>query len=207
MRQLTIQFVLGMSLIRGKFMKETIKISDDRKWQVVVSCDRNYDGMFFYGVKTTGIFCRPSCKSKTPIRGNVIFFDNAAEAIEKGFRPCKRCCPDKIAFEPDLELIKRAKNIFDLDYNKQVNLNNVSKKIGISKNHLIRIFKKHTSITPIQYISKIRVDEAKRLLSEGDKSIIEVAYESGFKSLANFYKCFKEHTGYTPNKYRRGDDS
>lgn len=187
-------------------MKEIIKISDDEKWQAVVSCDRNYDGIFFYGVKTTGIFCRPSCKSKTPLRGNVIFFDNAAEAIEKGFRSCKRCCPNKIVFEPDLELIKRAKNIFDVDYNKQVNLSNVSRQLGISKNHLIRIFKKYTGTTPVQYIARIRIDEAEKLLSEGDKSIIEVAYEAGFKSLSNFYKCFKEHTGCTPNKHRRGDD-
>ena len=188
-------------------MKETIRISDDEKWQAVVSCDRNYDGMFFYGVKTTGIFCRPSCKSKTPIRGNVTFFNNAAEAIEKGFRSCKRCCPDKLVFEPDLELIKRAKYIFNVDYSGKINLNNISKKLGISKNHLIRIFKKYTGTTPVQYIAKIRVDEAKKLLSEGERSIIEVAYESGFKSLSNFYKCFKEHTGYTPNKHRKiGED-
>lgn len=187
-------------------MKEIIKISDDEKWQTVVSCDRNYDGIFFYGVKTTGVFCRPSCKSRTPIRGNVIFFDDSAEAVKQGFRPCKRCCPDKIVFEPDLELIKRAKDILDVDYNNQINLSDISKQLGIGKNHLTRIFKKYIGSTPMQYISKLRIAEAKKLLDERNKSIIEVAYESGFKSLSNFYKCFKEHTGCTPSKHReRGD--
>lgn len=94
-------------------MKESIKIQDMEKWQAVASCDSKYDGMFFYGVKTTGIFCRPSCKSRTPIRANVIFFDNVVNAIEAGFRSCKRCCPDKIVFEPDLELVKKVNHIIN----------------------------------------------------------------------------------------------
>jgi AraC family transcriptional regulator of adaptative response / methylphosphotriester-DNA alkyltransferase methyltransferase len=98
-------------------MKESIRILDIEKWQAVISCDSNYDGIFFYGVKTTGIFCRPSCKSKTPLRGNVIFFDNIANALEIGLRPCKRCCPDKVVFQPELELVKEAKGIFDVGYN------------------------------------------------------------------------------------------
>lgn len=184
-------------------MKEPIRISDNEKWQAVVSCDRSYDGIFFYGVKTTGIFCRPSCKSKTPIRDNVAFFDSAAKAIELGFRPCKRCCPDKIVYEPDLELIKKAKDMFDADYNKEIQLKHISKQLGVSKNHLIRLFKQHIGITPTQYISKIRVKKAEKLLNKRDISILEVSYAAGFKSLSNFYKCFKEHTGHTPNEHRK----
>ena len=188
-------------------MKEPIVISDNEKWQAVVSCARSYDGIFFYGVKTTGIFCRPSCKSKTPVRGNVIFFDNPGEAMENGLRPCKRCCPDKIVFEPDLELIQRAQDIFDAAYNEKVDLSLVSKLLGVSTNHLTRLFKQHIGLTPIQYISNPRVDKAEELLNQRDKSILEIAYATGFRSLSNFYKCFKEKTGYTPNEHRksRGD--
>ena len=188
-------------------MKESIKIHDMEKWQAVESCDSKYDGMFFYGVKTTGIFCRPSCKSKTPIRANVIFFDNVANAIEAGFRPCKRCCPDKIVFEPDLELVKKAKDIFDAGYNKTIKLNDISKHLGVSTNHLIKLFKQHSGVTPIQYIAKIRVDKATELLNKRDINILDIAYMTGFKSLSNFYKCFKQQTGYTPNGHRKNRDN
>ena len=88
-------------------MKKLMRISDNEKWQALISCDKDYDGLYFYGVKTTGIFCRPSCKSRMPIRDNVIFFHNSRKAIEMGFRPCKRCRPDQVDFEPNLELIKK----------------------------------------------------------------------------------------------------
>ena len=185
-------------------MKELIRISDNEKWKAVASCDRSYDGIFFYGVKTTGIFCRPSCKSKTPVHGNATFFHSAASAIEAGFRPCKRCCPDKIVFEPDLELMKKTKAILEADYNKQVDLQQISKQLGVSTNHLIKIFKRHNNLTPTQYIIKIRIDKASELLNQTDINILEIAYMTGFKSVSNFYKCFKEHTGHTPNEYRKG---
>ncbi|MDP4127147.1 MAG: Ada metal-binding domain-containing protein [Bacillota bacterium] len=185
-------------------MKEHSGISDNEKWQAIASCDRTYDGILFYGVKTTGIFCRPSCKSKTPIRDNVTFFDNTAKAIESGFRPCKRCCPDKVVFEPDLELFNKTKDIFDAGYNKQIDLSYISKHIGVSKNYLIRLFKQYSGLTPTRYILKIRVDKAKELLNRRDDiSILEIAYTVGFKSLSNFYKCFKEQTGYTPKELRK----
>lgn len=188
-------------------MKECTTISDIEKWEAVISCDRKYDGLFYYGVKTTGIFCRPSCKSKTPIRENVIFFDNAAEALDEGFRPCKRCCPDKVDFQPDSELVEKAKNIFHTYFNKQVELSDISKQLGVSVNHLSKLFKQHTKLTPTQYIIKLRVEKAKELLKKSDKNIVEISFETGFKSLSNFYKCFKEETEFTPSEYRksRGD--
>jgi AraC family transcriptional regulator of adaptative response / methylphosphotriester-DNA alkyltransferase methyltransferase len=106
-------------------MKESSRITDDEKWQAVVSCDKRYDGIFFYGVKTTGIFCKPSCKSKTPVRDNVVFFDHTAGAIENGFRSCKRCCPDKVFFDPELEFVRRAKDVFDSEYNHQIDVSHI----------------------------------------------------------------------------------
>lgn len=152
-------------------MKELIIISDSEKWKAVISCDRSYDGMFFYGVKTTGIFCRPSCKSKTPVHENVFFFNKVSSAIEAGFRPCKRCCPDKIVFEPNLELLKKTKAMLEADYNKQLNLRQISKELGVSTNHLIKIFKQHNRLTPSQYIVKVRIDKASELLNQTDIKI------------------------------------
>ncbi|MBP2637470.1 MAG: AraC family transcriptional regulator [Firmicutes bacterium] len=190
-------------------MKDSSRISDDRKWQAVVNCDRNYDGIFFYGVKTTGIFCKPSCKSKTPVRENVNFFAHTAEALKHGFRPCKRCCPNKDVFEPELELVGQAKDIINADYNQQIDISYIAKQLGVSKNHLIRLFKRHSEFTPTQYFTKVRVGKARELLDQEDLSILELAYAVGFKSLSNFYKCFKEQTGRTPHEYRkrRDDDS
>jgi len=178
-------------------------ISDFEKWQAVVSCDKKYDGIFYYGLNTTRIFCRPSCKSKTPTQDNVVFFDNAAQAMASGFRPCKKCCPDKIVYEPELEIIKKAMDLFNETYNQQVNLEYASRQLGVSINHLIKIFKKHIGLTPFQYISKMRIDRAKMLLKQGDISILEIAYSVGYESLSTFYRCFKDQTGYTPNEYRK----
>lgn len=186
-------------------MKEPSKISDCEKWQAVINCDRRYDGIFFYGVKTTGIFCKPSCKSKTPHRDNVVFWGNPAIAMECGFRACKRCRPEKAIFEPDLELLKKTKDIFDAKYSEQVELNLISKQLGVSKSHLIRLFKLHSGLTPTQYIAKVRVDKAVELLNQTDMNILEIAYAVGFKSLSNFYKCFKEQTGHSPKEHRKSE--
>jgi AraC family transcriptional regulator of adaptative response / methylphosphotriester-DNA alkyltransferase methyltransferase len=190
-------------------MKDSSRISDNKKWNAVVSRDKNYDGIFFYGVKTTGIFCKPSCKSKTPVRENIIFFAHTTAAMEQGFRPCKRCCPNKEVFEPELELVKKAKDIIDTGYNRRIDISYIAKQLGVSKNHLIRLFKRHSDFTPNQYITKMRVDKALELLDQEEASILEIAYAVGFKSLSNFYKCFKEKTGHTPNEHRkkRDDDS
>jgi AraC family transcriptional regulator of adaptative response / methylphosphotriester-DNA alkyltransferase methyltransferase len=75
-------------------LKTTGQISDNDKWQAVIECDKSYDGLFFYGVVTTGVFCRPSCRSKSPLRNNVLFFNGLDDAVKAGFRPCKKCRPD-----------------------------------------------------------------------------------------------------------------
>jgi AraC family transcriptional regulator, regulatory protein of adaptative response / methylphosphotriester-DNA alkyltransferase methyltransferase len=183
-------------------MLKVIQVSDDEKWRAVVNCDKSYDDLFLYGVTTTGIFCRPSCKSKTPVRTNVVFFKNATIAIKAGYRPCKRCCPDKI-FEPDLELIKEATDFFNTNFSKEIDLKYFSKRLGISPNHLVKLFKEHNGITPAQYITKLKVNKAVELLGQKDFNILEIAHMTGFISLSNFYKCFKEQIGLAPGECRK----
>ncbi|MGI6585523.1 MAG: bifunctional transcriptional activator/DNA repair enzyme AdaA [Lutisporaceae bacterium] len=184
-------------------MGEYFLISDNEKWQAVVNCDKGYDGLFFYGVKTTGIFCRPSCRAKTPARENVVFFDNAVNAIGEGFRPCKRCRPDEAVFEPNLELVNKVKDIIEANFDKPIDINYISKQLGVSTNHLIRLFKQNSGHTPTHYITKLRVSKSVELLEQADKNIIEIAYMTGFNSLSNFYKHFKEQIGQAPNEYRK----
>lgn len=187
-------------------MKDAASISDNEKWQAVVNCDKSYDGSFFYGVRTTGIFCRPSCRAKTPARANVVYFDKAEDAAEEGFRPCKRCCPDKASFEPDIELANKAKAMLDKSCDRPVELRRISAQLGVSMNHLERLFRKHIGLTPTQYITGVRVGKALEQLEKSDGKILEIAYTSGFNSLSYFYKCFKQQTGYTPEEYRRNGD-
>lgn len=182
-------------------MRKAMQISDNEKWKAVIECDKSYDGLFLYGVKTTGIFCRPSCRAKTPVRGNVVFFDNCANAIDSGLRPCKKCCPEREVFEPDLELVKKAKDIFDAGYAGPIKINQAARQLGVSNNHLARLFKKQYGLTPTQYITGLRVDKAAELLRQPETSILEVAYLTGFKSLSGFYKNFKDQTEYTPKEY------
>ncbi|MDF2571462.1 MAG: AraC family transcriptional regulator [Sporomusa sp.] len=184
-------------------MENPVISADDDKWQAVISCDESSDGLFFYGVKTTGVFCRPSCRSRTPLRENVVFFNASDQAVMAGFRPCKKCRPDMVVFEPDLELVRKAIEIFDQNYNQQLYVNVISQQLGVSAAHLAKLCKQHIGLTPAQYVLKLRVEKAVKLIEQTNNTIIEIAHMTGFRSLSNFYKFFKEQVGHTPNKYRR----
>lgn len=186
-------------------MKNNRMIHDEEKWEAIVNCDKQYDGLFYYAVKTTGIVCKPSCRAKTPLRENTLFFNNISDAIEEGFRPCKLCRPDIIEYnyEPNKELVESVKEKLNKNYSGIIDLKAISYEVGISTSHLTRLFKESYGISPIRYIVKLRVAKAAELLEWSDTSILEIAYATGFKTLSNFYKSFKEQTGYTPNEYRR----
>ncbi|WP_346891693.1 bifunctional transcriptional activator/DNA repair enzyme AdaA [Clostridium sp. UBA3887] len=182
-----------------------IVISEDEKWNAVISCNKYYDGLFYYAVKTTGICCRPSCKAKTPLKENILFFNSVDDAIKAGFRPCKLCRPDikEHNFEPNRELIEKVKEKLIQNYNKPINFRFISKEFGVSISHLTRLFKEYTGLTPNEYVSQIRINKAMQLLSKSNDTILEIAYDVGFKSLSNFYKCFKQHAGIAPKEYRK----
>lgn len=179
-------------------------LSED-KWEAVVNCDKRYDGLFYYAVKTTGIFCRPSCKAKPSLKKNTLFFDSVDKALKEGFRPCKMCRPDikESIYEPNKEIMKKTREILNNSYNKAPNLSNIAHELGFSDSHLIRLFKKYYGLTPNEYIIKMKVEKSMELLYQTDLDIITIAYEVGFKSLSNFYKFFKEYAGYTPKEYRK----
>jgi AraC family transcriptional regulator of adaptative response / methylphosphotriester-DNA alkyltransferase methyltransferase len=125
------------------------------------------------------------------------------EAMKAGFRPCKKCRPDKEVFEPEWELVSKAKIIFDKEYDSVTDMNSTAKQLGVSTNYLTRLFKKQLGLTPTQYIAGLRINKAGELLEHTEKDILEIAYMTGFKSLSSFYKCFREKTGHTPKEHRR----
>ncbi|WP_325276958.1 Ada metal-binding domain-containing protein, partial [Romboutsia sp.] len=106
-------------------------MSDEKKWKSVIENNADSDGKFFYAVRTTKIFCKPSCKSRAPLRNNVIFFDSKQQAIGAGYRPCKRCRPDLLEFCPSEKLTQNAKDIIDKYFVDTDELNKQIQKLGV----------------------------------------------------------------------------
>ncbi|MDR3073587.1 MAG: helix-turn-helix domain-containing protein [Deltaproteobacteria bacterium] len=173
------------------------------KWEAVIHCDERYDALFFYAVRSTGIFCRPSCKSRSPTQRNVLFFDTREEAVAAGFRPCKRCRPELLDFRPLEELAERTRNIIDACFSQRDQLAEAMKNLGVTRNYLIATFRRRFRVTPWQYKNALLAERARKMLSDSDEPIISIALGSGFESLSAFYAFFKKQTGTTPNQYRR----
>lgn len=125
----------------------------EEQWQAILQNDAAYNEKFFYAVKTTGIFCRPSCKSKAPNRENARIFQNAEQALESGFRPCKRCKPTGERL-PDKEWVVVMTEYIDKHYHEPLTLETLAEVCHGSPYHLHRTFKKVTGITPVDYIQQ-----------------------------------------------------
>lgn len=172
-------------------------------WQAVLNNDADYDGVFFYAVKTTGIYCRPSCKSKPPKRENICFFETSEQAQKAGFRPCKRCRSDLIDYQPMKQIAEDVKNKIEKVYREQMALNQELNGIGVSGRRIADIFKEEYGMTPKAYADCLRLEEAKNLLLKTDMKIIDIAYSVGFGSLSAFYHFFKKESRMTPSAYRK----
>jgi len=188
-------------------MEDLKVLNENKKWQAVAQCISEYDGQFFYGVRTTGIFCRPSCRSREPKRENVEFFDSAREAASSGFRPCKRCRPDLLKYDPDEEVVRKIKAIIDAHYSDRERIDSGFKSLGISRNHMSGIFRKKYGMTPAKYAGTVRDARAAELLEASGRSIMEIALQSGFQSLSSFYELFRKEKGMTPQEYRKSKAS
>ena len=178
-------------------------MTQEEMWKAVTQNDAACDGVFFYAVGSTGIYCRPSCKSKLPKRENVRFFDTAQEAQAAGFHPCKRCRSDLAAYEPARETAQKAKRLLDELFCTQCNLNAELRHLGLSPRRMAEIFREEYGVTPSEYANNLRLDEAKRLLVQSDDRIIDIAYAIGFGGLSSFYRFFKNGTGLSPAAYRK----
>src|SRR5271155_3327992 len=172
-------------------------------WDAVAARDRSMDGVFFYAVMSTGIYCRPSCPSKRPHRENVVFF-RAREAAERaGFRPCKRCKPDSAdQRDPNAQLIEKVCRYIDTHPDDPVTLETLGRALGISPFYLQRTFKAVTGITPRAYADSRRLTSLKAGLREGH-SVTRSLYDAGYGSSSRLYERASSQLGMTPSRYRK----
>ncbi len=172
--------------------------------------DPAYDGRFFTGVRTTGIYCRPVCPVRPAHPRNVCFFPSAAAAEAAGFRPCLRCRPETAPFCPawrgSRTTVERAARLIAeegaLD-GEGATVEMLAARVGVGARHLARLFAKHLGATPSQVAKTARVQRAKRLLDETDRPMTEIALLAGFRSLRRFNAVFTEVYGRSPTEIRR----
>ena len=172
-------------------------LTTDRMYKALLDKDSKYEGLFFVGVKTTGIFCRPTCRAKKPKKENVEFFNTSREAIVHDYRPCKVCEPmQKPGATPDYIQTLLSK----LGENPAVKFKDYDlRKKGIDPSQIRRWFKKHHGITFHAYQRMLRINTAFKKIQNGEP-VSSVAYESGYDSLSGFNDSFKSVIGHSPTK-------
>jgi AraC family transcriptional regulator of adaptative response/methylated-DNA-[protein]-cysteine methyltransferase len=162
--------------------------------------DARQDGRFVFAVRTTGIYCRPSCPSRRPRRGSVEFFSDPKQAERAGYRACLRCKPTEISAQA--RAVTRARQLLD-EAEGVLTLGQLSKRVGISPFHLQRLFKRATGLSPREYQSARRMQQVKRGLRKGD-DVTTALYDAGFGSPSRLYEKAHQQLGMTPGAYRRG---
>ena len=175
----------------------------DPRWAAVVARDREADGTFYYSVATTGVYCRPSCPSRLAKPENVRFHATRADAERAGFRPCRRCKPDR----PSLAE-QRARTVADIcrvieDAETPPSLEDLANRAGLSPFHFHRVFKAVTGLTPKAYAAAHRARRVRSGLDRG-RTVTEAIYDAGFNSSGRFYEASDRLLGMTPSSYRAG---
>jgi AraC family transcriptional regulator of adaptative response/methylated-DNA-[protein]-cysteine methyltransferase len=178
--------------------------SADRFWLAIENRDAGFDGLFYYGVRTTGVFCRPACPSRRPRRANVSYFALPEAARAAGFRACLRCRPEGASLrDPQAELVQSVCRLIEHATEERPNLNAVGEQVQLSRSHLQRLFKKVMGITPREYAEALRVDRFKGSVREG-RSVTDAMYEAGYGSSSRLYEKASAQLGMTPATYRKG---
>ncbi len=173
-------------------------------WQAVQTRAAQCDGLFYYGVHTTGVYCRPSCASRQPKRENVSFYALPEAARAAGLRACKRCKPDTVELrDPQAELVRSVCHLLEAAAADTPDLAELGEELAVSRFHLQRLFKKLMGITPHQYAEARRTARFKERLKAGE-SVSAATYEAGYGSSSRLYEKAAEQLGMTPAVYRKG---
>ncbi|MEP3114729.1 Ada metal-binding domain-containing protein [Nisaea sp.] len=169
--------------------------------------DRAFDGLFFSGVRSTKIYCRPVCPVRPAKSANVSFYPTAAAAENAGFRPCLRCRPEAAPGSPawrgTAATVGRAMRMIEAGYLDDKQVTALSDSLGIGARHLCRLFARHAGASPAQVAATVRVQRAKRLIDFGEMPMSEIAFAAGFQSIRRFNDVFRALYGRAPSSLRK----
>src|SRR5437879_2791930 len=179
-------------------------LSPARRWHIVLARDLRFDGAFVYAVRSTGIYCRPTCPSRRPRRELVTFFPIPEAAEQAGFRPCRRCRPTSVnGAHPDVALVRETCRRLDSHPDEPASLAALSADAGTSPSRLLRAFRAVLGVTPRQYRDARRLERFRRQLHER-KRVSPATYAAGYGSSSRVYERAGAHLGMTPATYARG---
>ena len=177
-------------------------VNEAAAWAAVIARDRTHDGEFVYAVSTTGVYCRPGCPSRHPLRRHVRFFGSPDGAEAAGFRACLRCRPREAGTPAD-RAVEAARAYLETHADERVTLADLAREVGLSPNHLQRTFKRVVGVSPRQFAAALRADRLKHAL-RSEASVSRATYEAGYSGSSRAYDAADTHLGMTPAAYRRG---
>jgi AraC family transcriptional regulator of adaptative response/methylated-DNA-[protein]-cysteine methyltransferase len=181
-------------------MANIVSLDPDTAWAAFMRRDRRWDGQVIGAVKTTGIYCKPSCPAKRPKRHNVEFFSSGEEARAAGYRSCRRCKPDEVG--RDRDAVAKAVRIIEAA-EEAPTLTELAEAVGYAPHHFQRIFKRDLGVSPAEYARGLRNRRAQDALKDNGR-ITDAVYDAGYSSPSGFYSDAKERLGMTPSAWRDG---
>ena len=195
----------NLSPLHGMQERQDNALSDEEKWKAVLSRNESFDGVFVFAVRSTGIYCRPSCPARRPRKEHVAFFPGSIEAEQSGFRPCHRCQPREAGLSPKAKLIDQVCKYVEANLQQSLTLAILSRQVGLSPYHFQRTFKRVLGISPRQYVEARRLAKMKRFLRSGE-TVNNSLYNAGFSSRSRVYENVPGGFGVNPGEFRRGGE-
>ena len=184
-----------------------MEIDFDTCYEAVKTRNTDYDGVFYTGVSSTGIFCRPVCPAVTPKPENCDFYPSAAAALQAGYRPCLRCRPETAPSSPAWNgvrtTVKRALELIDLGALDQQSVSDFADRLGVSDRYLRQLFSRYVGASPKVVARSRRVLMAKKLITDSSDSMTDIALKAGFSSVRQFNDTFSKLYGVPPSALRK----
>jgi AraC family transcriptional regulator of adaptative response / DNA-3-methyladenine glycosylase II len=185
-----------------------MELNDDHCYEAIKARDTRFDGVFFVGVSTTGIYCRPICRVRTPGRDRCTFYSNAASAEAAGYRPCLRCRPELAPGSAPMDAVPRVAGLavarIEAGYLSDADMEDLATEFSISSRQLRRVVEQQYGVTPIELAQTRRLLLAKQLLTDTQLRMADIAFASGFSSVRRFNHLFRTRYGLNPTALRRG---
>jgi len=185
---------------RSRFVSNVSRLDADTAWAAFMRRDRSWDGRIFGAVKTTGIYCKPSCPARRPKREHVEFFASGEEARAAGYRSCLRCKPDEVG--RDREAVARAVKLIE-KAEEAPTLAELADAVGYAPHHFQRIFKRDLGVSPAEYSRGLRNRRTEAALKANGR-VTDAVYDAGYSTPSSFYSDAKERLGMTPSAWRDG---